>query len=276
VPTVADVAENPSVDVFALGVPTNDRATGDEPAVPLPDWGVYTTADPANVTAAENVPTLAAVYVTDPTPDAFVFVVAFTVNPVPDDPTTTPDNGLPYLSNAYTSTSSTPPPASWLSIRTSNRVRWLFGTDVSGAHPDPHKLPAVNVTAAPEPDTAEPPTFAVTATCSAFVSVNVTVHVPFVPVVQFVDDAPLNLPDPFTAKSTRTPDKATLFAFFAVAVTVTDDPTVVEVVDTLTVDFDAFAVPTNVTDTGDDDPVPLPPAWGVNTTAVPSSVTVAE
>jgi hypothetical protein len=163
-----------------------------------------------------------------------------------------------------------------LSICTSNRVRWLFGTDASGTHPELHKLPAVNVTTAPEPVTAVPPTFAVTVTCSAFVSVNVTVQTPFVPVVQFVDDVPLTLPDPFTPKSTRTPDKATLFAFFAVAVTVTDDPTVVDVVDNAIVDFDAFAVPTKVTDTGDDDPVPLPPDCGVNTTAVPPSVTVAE
>jgi hypothetical protein len=122
VPTVTDVAENPSVDVFALGVPTNDRATGDEPAVPLPDCGVYTTADPANVTAAENVPTLAAVYFTEPTPLAFVFVGVAT-NPVPDEATATPDRGLPYLSNAYTVTSSTPPPASWLFVFTSTRVR---------------------------------------------------------------------------------------------------------------------------------------------------------
>jgi hypothetical protein len=134
----------------------------------------------------------------------------------------------------------------------------------------------VNVTAAPEPDTAEPPIVAVTATCSAFVSVNVTVHVPLVPVVQFVDDEPLNLPDPFTAKSTRTPDSNTSAAFFAVAVTVTEDPTVVEVVDNAIVEWLAFAVPTKVTDTGDDEAAPLPPAWGVNVTAVPSTVTVAE
>jgi hypothetical protein len=114
-----------------------------------------------------------AVYFTDPTPLAFVFVVVADT-PVPDDATVAPETGLPYLSNAYTVASSTPPPASWLFVVTTTRVRCESSTDGSGVHPDPHTPPVVNVTAAPEPDTAVPPTFAVSVVCSAFVSVNVT------------------------------------------------------------------------------------------------------
>jgi hypothetical protein len=98
-PTDVDVVDNDTDDFDASGTLLNVNDTGD-PAISAPDTD----------TVAEYVPPLAAVYVTLPTPFASVFVVDFTVNPVPDDVTAAPDIGFPYLSNAYTVTSSTPPP----------------------------------------------------------------------------------------------------------------------------------------------------------------------
>jgi hypothetical protein len=97
-PTAADVVDNDTDDFDASGTLLNVNDTGD-PAISVP----FTD------TVAEYVPADAAVYVTFPTPLASVSVVV-AVTPVPDDVTAAYLIGLPYLSYAYTVTSSTPPP----------------------------------------------------------------------------------------------------------------------------------------------------------------------
>jgi hypothetical protein len=142
----------------------------------------------------------AAVYFTVANPAVFV-VPPVTVSPAPAEVTAKPDNGLPYRSNAYTSTSSiSPTPAPLLFTRTTSRLRWLSGTDGSGTHDPRHKLSAVNVTIVPDPTSSvDTGATAITVNSSAFVSDSVTVHVPSVPVVHDVADS---LPDLFTPMCT--------------------------------------------------------------------------